>query len=47
MPSTEIFRIRNGTHIAIILHFHLELISRSVSLKMFGLKLVKLDGIII
>ena len=46
MPSTEILRIRNCIHITVILHFHLELISKSVSLKTEGLKLLKLDFII-
>ena len=46
MPSTEILRVRNCIHTTIILYFHLELLSRSVSLKNLGLKLVKLDCII-
>ena len=47
MPSTEIFRVRNCIHITVILHFHLELMSKSVSLKILGLKLVKLDCVMI
>ena len=47
MPSKEIFRIRNCVHITVILYFHLELISKSVILKILGLKLVKLDCITI
>ena len=47
MPRTEILPIRNCIHITAILHFHLELMSKSVSLKILGLKLVKLDCIII
>ena len=46
MPSTEVLRIRNCIHITVILYFHLELMSKSVSLKTLGLKLVKLDCII-
>ena len=45
MLSTEILQIRNCIHITIILYFHLELMSNSVSLKILGLKLVKLDRI--
>ena len=47
MPSTQIIRIRSCIDITVILHFHLELMSRFVSLKILGLKLVKLDCIII
>ena len=47
MPSTEILRIRNCIHITAILYFHLKLMSKSVSLKILGLKLVKLDCIIL
>ena len=43
MPSTEILRDRNSIHITVILYFHLELISKSVSLKMLGLKMLKPD----
>ena len=46
MSSTEILRVRNYVHITVILFFHLELMSKSVSLKILGLKLVKLDYII-
>ena len=46
MSSTEIQRVRNYIHITVILFFHLELMPKSVSLKLFGLKLVKLDCII-
>ena len=44
MPITEILRIRNCIHITVILYFHLELMSKSVSLKILGL--VKLYCII-
>ena len=47
MPSTEILRIRNCIHITVILYLHLELISKSVSLKILRLKLVKFDCVII
>ena len=47
MPNTEIFQVRNYIHIIVILHFHIELMSRSASLKILGLKLVKLDCMII
>ena len=47
MPSTEILRMRNCIHITVILYFHLELMFRSVSLKILGLKLLKLNCIII
>ena len=40
MPSAEILRARNYIHITVILYFHLEFISKSVSLKILGLKLV-------
>ena len=46
MPSTEILRVRNCINMTVILYYHLELMSRSVSLKMLGLKLVKRDCII-
>ena len=45
MPSIEILQMRNCIHIIVILHLHLELIFKSVSLKMLGLKLVKLGCI--
>ena len=44
MPSTG---IRNCIYITVILYFHLKLMSKSVSLKILGLKLVKLDCMII
>ena len=47
MPKKEILRVRNYSHIIVILHFHIELMPRSVSLKILGLKLVKLDCMII
>ena len=47
MSATELLRIRNCIHIAVILYFHLELMSKSVSLKILGLKLVERDCIII
>ena len=47
MPSTEILRDRNSIHITVILYFHLELMSKSVSLKMLGLKVVKPDCTVI
>ena len=46
MPSTEILRVTNCIHITVILYFHLELLSKSASLKILGQKLVKLDCII-
>ena len=39
MPSKEILRIRNCIHITVISYFHLELIPKSVSPKILGLKL--------
>ena len=47
MPKTEIFQITNCIHINVILYFHLELMSKSVSLKILALKLVELECIII
>ena len=47
MPSKEIFQIRNCIHITVISYFLLQLVPKSVSRKILGLKLVKLDGIII
>ena len=47
MPNTETLQIRNCIHITVILYFHLELMSKSVSLKILRLKLVKLGCIII
>ena len=46
MPRTEILRIRNCFHINVI-YFYLELMSKSVSLKMLGLKLEKMDCIVL
>ena len=43
MSSTEILRIRNCIHIAVIFSFHLEFMSKSVGIKILGLKLAKLD----
>ena len=45
MPSTEILQMRNCIHIIVILHLHLELMFKFVSLKILGLKLVKLGCI--
>ena len=47
MPSKEILRIRNCIHITVVLYFPLELMSKSVSQNVLGLKLIKLDSIII
>ena len=47
MPNREILRIRNCIHITVISYFHLQLVSKSVSRKFLGLKLVKLDCTII
>ena len=38
MPSKEILWIRNCIHINVILHFHWELMSKSVSVKFFWTK---------
>ena len=46
MPSTEILRIRNCIHRTNII-FSFRVMSRPVNLKIVGLKLVKLDRIII
>ena len=46
MPSTEILRVRNCIYVTVISYFHLELLSKYVSLKILGLKLIKLDFII-
>ena len=43
MPSKEILRIRNRIHIIVTLYFHLQLMSKSVSRNISGLKMVKLD----
>ena len=47
MLSTKILRVRNCIHTTVILYFHLELMSNSISVKVLGLKLVKLDCILI
>ena len=47
MPSTKILQVINCIPITVILYFHLELMSKSLSLKVLGLKLLKLDCIII
>ena len=47
IPSTEILWVRNCIYITVTLYFHLELLSKSASLKILGLKLVKLYCIII
>ena len=46
MPRTGILRIRNCFHINVI-YFYLELMSKSVSLKILGLKLGKMDCIVL
>ena len=47
MPSKDILRIRNCIHTTAISYFHLQLVAKSFSLKILGLRLVKLDCIII
>ena len=47
MPSKDILLIRNRIHITVISYFHLQLVAKSVSRKIFGLKIVKLDCIVI
>ena len=47
MPIKKFVRIRNFIHITVISYFHLQLVSKSVSQKTLGLKLVKLGCIII
>ena len=47
IPSKEILRIRNCIHITVMSYFHLQLVSKYASRKNLGLKLVKLDCIII
>ena len=47
MPIKKFVRIRNFIHITVISYFHLQLVSKSVSQKALGLKLVKLGCIII
>ena len=44
MPSKEILQIRNCIHITLISYFHLQLVSKSFSLKILGFRLVKLDS---
>ena len=46
MPSTKIQRNKNCIHITVI-YFQLELLSKSVSLEILGLKLVKVDCTVI
>ena len=47
MSSTEVLQIRNCIRRTVIIYVYLELMSKSVSLKILGLKLVKLDCIIV
>ena len=47
MTSKEILSVRNCIHMTVILYFHLELLSKSVSWQILGLNLVKLDCMII
>ena len=47
MPGTEILRVRNCIHISAILYLYLQLMFKSLSLKILGLKLVKLGCTII
>ena len=47
ISSTDILRIRNCIHITVILYFHLEQMSKSISLKISEIKPVKLDCTII
>ena len=47
MPCTEILRVRNCIHVSATLCFHFKLMSKSVSPKILGLKLVKRSCIII
>ena len=46
MPSKEILQKRNCIHITVISYFHLQLLFRSLSLQILGIKLVKLGCII-
>ena len=46
MRSIEILRVRNCIYVTVISYFYLELLSKYVSLKILGLKLIKLDCII-
>ena len=43
MPSTDTLQVRNCIYIIVVLYFHLGLIPRSVSSKIVGLKLIKLN----
>ena len=45
IPSIEILRVKSCIHITATLYFHLELMSKTASLNILGLKLVKLDCI--
>ena len=47
MPSKEILRIRICIHISVISYFQLQIVSKSVSQNILGLKVIKLDCIII
>ena len=47
MSSTEILRDGNYIYLTAIIFFHLELMSKTVSLNVLGLKLVKLESRII
>ena len=47
MPITEFLQVRNCIHITVTLYFPLELMSKSVTLKILGLKLVNLDCIVL
>ena len=47
MPSKEILRIRICVHISVISYFQLQIVSKSVSQNILGLKVIKLDCIII
>ena len=47
MSSTEIIRDGNYIYLTAIIFFHLELMSKTVSLNVLGLKLVKLESRII
>ena len=47
IPGTEILRVRAWIHTNAVSYFYLELMSKSVSLKTLGLKLVKLGCTII
>ena len=47
MPTKDILLIRNRIHINVISYFHLQLVAKSVSRNILGLKMVKLDRIVI